>query len=306
MSVAAGMVRDLVGYGFSPPVLRWPGNAAVAVSLVVNFEEGAELSVEAGDAENERMGEVISVVPPGRRDIGMEQIFAYGLRAGLPRFLDAFDRAAMRATFWMCGRAVERAPALAREVVRRGHEAGCHGWLWRPNADYGSIDEERAAIRRATEAIERATGARPTGYFCRGSASPHTRRLLVEAGYAYDSNAFDDDLPYRCPETGMLVLPYALDSNDMKFFHPNGFVQPNDFSGYVASALDQLIAEGRRGCPRTLSIGFHLRICGRPARFRAVEAILADLRRRGSDVWIATRAEIAASSAEQLDGRGSL
>lgn len=294
------MSRDLVGYGFSPPILRWPGDAAVAVSLVINYEEGAELSVEAGDAENERMGEVISVVPPGRRDIGMEQIFAYGLRAGLPRFLDAFDRAGMRATFWMCGRAVERTPELAREVVRRGHEAGCHGWLWRPNADYGSLEEEREAIRRATDAIEHATGTRPTGYFCRGSASPYTRRLLREAGYSYDSNAFDDDLPYLCFETGLLVLPYALDSNDMKFFHPNGFVQPEDFSGYVASALDQLIYEGRRGPPRTLSIGFHLRICGRPARFRAVEAILADLHRRGRDVWVATRAEIAAVSAAQL------
>lgn len=200
----------------------------------------------------------------------------------------------------MCGRAVERTPHLAREVVRRGHEAGCHGWLWRPNADYGSIDEEREAIRRATDAIEQATGARPTGYFCRGSPSPHTRRLLRESGYTYDSNAFDDDLPYRCSETEMLVLPYALDSNDMKFFHPNGFVQPEDFSGYFASALDQLIEEGRRGKPSTLSIGFHLRNCGRPARFRAVEVILADLRKRRSDVWIATRADIAAASAEQL------
>ena len=250
------MSRDLVGYGFSPPVLRWPGDAAVAVSLVVNYEEGAELSVEAGDAENERMGEVISVVPPGRRDIGMEQIYAYGLRAGLPRFLDAFDRAGMRVTFWMCGRAVERTPALAQEVVRRGHEAGCHGWLWRPNADYGSIDAERDAIGRATDAIERATGARPTGYFCRGSPSPHTRQLLLEAGYTYDSNAFDDDLPYRCPETGMLVLPYSLDSNDMKFFHPNGFVQPQDFSSYVAAALDQLIEEGRRGVPARSASAF--------------------------------------------------
>ena len=296
------MTRDLVGYGFHPPRLRWPGDAKVAVSLVVNYEEGAELSVEAGDPENERMGEVISIVPPGRRDIGMEQIFAYGLRAGLPRFLDAFDRAGVRATFWMCGRAVERTPELAREVVRRGHEAGCHGWLWRPNADFTSIDEERDAIQRATDAILQATGTRPTGYFCRGSPSPHTRRLLRELGYAYDSNAFDDDLPYRCPDTGMIVLPYALDSNDMKFFHPNGFVQPEEFSGYVVAALDQLVEEGRRGTPSMLSIGFHLRICGRPARFRAVEAILRDLRQRGGDVWVATRAEIAASSARQLQG----
>ena len=294
------MKRDLVGYGLSPPRLRWPGDAKVAVSLVVNYEEGAELSIEAGDAENERVGEVLSVVPPGRRDLGMEGVFAYGLRAGLPRFLDAFDRAGVRATFWMCGRAVQRTPDLAREVVRRGHEPGCHGWLWRPNADYATAEKERAAIVLATDTIEQATGTRPTGYFCRGSASPHTRGLLRDLGYGYDSNALDDDLPYRCAETGMLVLPYALDSNDMKFFHPNGFVQPAEFSGYVAAALDQLIEEGRRGFPRMLNVGFHLRICGRPARFRAVEAILQDLRRRSSDVWVATRQGIAAVAERQL------
>lgn len=294
------MKRDLVGYGFSPPRLQWPGGAKVAVSLVVNYEEGAELSIEAGDAENERVGEMLSIMLPGRRDLGMEGIFAYGLRAGLPRFLDAFDRAEMRATFWMCGRAVQRTPDLAREVVRRGHEPGCHGWLWRPNADYDTAEEERAAIMLATDTIEQATGTRPTGYFCRGSASPHTRVLLREAGYGYDSNALDDDFPYRCAETGMLVLPYALDSNDAKFFQPNGFVQPAEFSDYVAAALDQLIEEGRRGIPRMLNVGFHLRICGRPARFRAVEAILQDLQRRGSDVWVATRQEIAAVAEGQL------
>lgn len=296
------MKRDLAGYGFSPPRLQWPGDAKVAVSLVVNYEEGAELSIEAGDAENERVGEMLSVMLPGRRDMGMEGIFAYGLRAGLPRFLDALDRAEMRATFWMCGRAVQRTPDLAREVVRRGHEPGCHGWLWRPNADYDTPEQERAAIVLATDTIEHATGTRPTGYFCRGSASPHTRVLLRELGYDYDSNALDDDIPYRCAETGMLVLPYALDSNDAKFFQPNGFVQPAEFSGYVAAALDQLIEEGRRGVPRMLNVGFHLRICGRPARFRAVEAILQDLQRRGSDVWVATRQEIAAVAEAQLTG----
>lgn len=296
------MRRDLVGYGFNPPRLQWPGDAKVAVSLVVNFEEGAEMSIEAGDPENERVGEVLSVVPPGRRDLGMEQVFAYGTRAGLPRFLDAFDRAGVRATFWMCGRAVQRSPGLAREIVRRGHEPGCHGWVWRPNADYATVEEERAAMQRATDAIEQETGVRPAGYFCRGSASPHTRALLRDLGYAYDSNALDDDLPYHCQETGMLVLPYALDSNDMKFFHPNGFVLPDAFAGYVAAALDQLIEEGRRGVPRLFSVGFHLRICGRPARFRAVEAILRDLERRGGDVWVATRQEIAVVAAAQLPG----
>ncbi len=290
------MQRDLIGYGLAPPPFAWPGGARVAVSLVVNNEEGAELSLEAGDGETERIGEVVSVVRPGRRDIGQEQIFAYGLRAGLLRFLDAFDRRGAKATFFMCGRAVARTPALAREVVRRGHEPACHGWLWRPHADYPDRESERADLLRAVSAIGDATGERPRGFFCRGSPSVHTRALLAELGFAYDSNAFDDDLPYwdlSVPGGPMLVLPYALDTNDMKFFHPNGFVQPRDFARYVDAALEQLLEEGGRGAPKLLNIGFHLRICGRPARFRAVEAILARLAEFGPAVWVARRMDIA-------------
>jgi peptidoglycan/xylan/chitin deacetylase (PgdA/CDA1 family) len=290
------MQRDLVGYGFAPPRLEWPGGAQLAVSLVVNYEEGAELSIEAGDGDTERIGEVISVVPPGRRDIGQEQIFAYGLRAGLPRFLDAFDRHGVRASFFMCGRAVARTPGLAREVARRGHEPACHGWRWRPNADHPDRASERADLLRATEAIEAATGIRPRGFFCRGSPTAHTRALLAELGYLYDSNAFDDDLPYwdtEVPGGPMLVLPYALDTNDMKFFHPNGFARAEEFAGYVDDALEQLLVEGAAGAPKLLNIGLHLRICGRPARFRAVEAILARLAALGQRVWVARRIDIA-------------
>jgi peptidoglycan/xylan/chitin deacetylase (PgdA/CDA1 family) len=285
------MRRDLVGYGFHPPRIAWPGGAKLAVSLVVNYEEGAEMAVEAGDAENERIGEVISVVPPGRRDLGQEGIFAYGLRAGLPRFLEAFDRHGVKASFFMCGRAVERTPELAAEVVRCGHEAANHGWVWRPHADFASEAEEEAALLRSAAAIEAATGERPVGFFCRGSASAWTRRLLAKHGYRYDSNAFDDDLPYW--ESGMLVLPYALDCNDMKFFHPNGFVLPDQFVAYAEAAMDQLIEEGARGVPKLLNIGLHLRICGRPARFRAVEGILRALKARGDAVWVARRRDIA-------------
>jgi peptidoglycan/xylan/chitin deacetylase (PgdA/CDA1 family) len=291
------MYRDLLGYGLHPPRIVWPGDARLAVSLVVNYEEGAEMAVEAGDPENERIGEVISVVPPGRRDFGQEGIFAYGLRAGLGRFLDAFDRFGVKASFFMCGRAVERTPSLARECVARGHEAANHGWVWRPHADFTSRAEEEAALLRATAAIEAATGARPVGFFCRGSQSPWTRELLCANGYLYDSNAFDDDLPYwdRSVAGGpMLVLPYALDCNDMKFFHPNGFVVPQQFVDYVEAALDTLIAEGERGVPKLLNIGLHLRICGRPARFAAVEGILRLLARRREKIWVARRCDIAA------------
>lgn len=291
------MRRDLIGYGLDPPRIAWPGGAKLAVSLVLNYEEGAEMAIEAGDAENERIGEVISVVPPGRRDIGQEGIFSYGTRAGLPRFLDAFDRHGVKVTVFMCGRAVERTPNLAAEFIRRGHEAANHGWLWRPHADFASRAEEEASLLRATAAIEAATGERPVGFFCRGSPSLWTRELLARHGYLYDSNAFDDDLPYwdRAVSGGpMLILPYALDCNDMKFFHPNGFVVPQHFVDYAEAAIEQLIEEGERGVPKLLNIGLHLRICGRPARFRAVEGILKVLAARGDKVWVARRRDIAA------------
>jgi len=265
--------RDLIGYGGTPPGIVWPNGARVAVSVVVNFEEGAELQVGDGDPRSERVGEIVSVVPEGVRDQGQEQLFAYGSRVGLWRFLDTLERTQTPATFYMCGRAVERSPHLAQAISAAGHEAACHGWVWRPHADYFDIEAERRDLDRATRAIEAATGQRPRGFFCRGSESAWTRSLLAEAGYLYTSNAFDDDLPYGDP-SGLTVLPYNLDTNDMKFFHPNGFVRAAEMVEYVRDAVDQLLLEAERGRSSTLSIGLHLRISGRPARFRAVTHIL--------------------------------
>lgn len=290
------MSRDLIGYGGQWPDFRWPNGARLAVSVVVNFEEGAEQQVGDGDPQSERMGEVMSVVPPGVRDMGQEQIFAYGTRAGLWRMLDALDHHALKATFLMCGRAVERAPGPAAEVTRRGHEAAAHGWLWRPHADYATEAEEARDLDRCIAAIEAATGQRPRGFFCRGSESIWTRGLLAARGFAWASNAFDDDLPYADPaHKGLLVLPYALDTNDMKFFHPNGFVRASEMVDYVEDALATLLAEAEAGRPRMLNIGYHLRICGRPARFPAFERVLARLAALGDCVWVARRSEIAAA-----------
>ena len=290
------MARDLIGYGGHWPDVRWPNGARLAVSVVVNFEEGAEQQSGDGDPQSERMGEVISVVPPGVRDMGQEQIFAYGTRAGLWRMLDALDRHALPATFLMCGRAVARVPGLAAEVTRRGHEAAAHGWLWRPHADYVTEAEEARDLDRCIAAIEAATGARPCGFFCRGSESIWTRGLLAARGFAWASNAFDDDLPYRDPaHPGLLVLPYALDSNDMKFFHPNGFVRAAEMVEYVEDALGTLLAEAQAGRPRLLNIGYHLRICGRPGRFPAFDRVLARLASLGDRVWVARRSDIAAA-----------
>lgn len=288
--------RDLRGYAGAWPDFAWPNGARLAVSVVLNFEEGAEDQVGDGDAASERVGEVLSVVEPGVRDMGQEQVFAYGMRAGLWRMLDALDSRAMPATLFMCGRAVERAPDLARAAVARGHEPAVHGWRWRPHAAYRSQAEEAADLDRCVAVIEAAAGIRPLGFFCRGSESAWTRALLRERGFLYASNAFDDDLPYWDREgTGapLLVLPYALDTNDMKFFHPNGFVRAREMVEYVGDALGTLLAEARRGRPRMLNIGFHLRIAGRPGRFGAFAGVLDLLAAHRGELWVARRADIA-------------
>jgi peptidoglycan/xylan/chitin deacetylase (PgdA/CDA1 family) len=289
--------RDLRGYGRNRPAIVWPNGARIAVSLVVNFEEGGELSIEQGDAETEQFGEVSSVQPAGVRDLVQEQVFDYGMRAGLWRFLDIFDFYGASATFMMCGRTVERVPDLARTVVEAGHEPAVHGWRWLPHSRYSDPEVERLDIVRTRDAIVAATGVQPVGFMSRGGQSPWTRGLLSELGFAYDSNALNDDLPYWDTLSSgrrMLVLPYGFDTNDMKFFHPNGFVQPEQFSNYVGAALDVLQGEASAGKSSMLSIGFHLRICGRPARFAAVQAILRDLRALGDRVWVAPRKDIAA------------
>jgi peptidoglycan/xylan/chitin deacetylase (PgdA/CDA1 family) len=286
------MTRDLIGYEGVWPDVTWPNGAKLAVSIVVNFEEGAEWQVGDGDPRSESIGEVASVVPAGVRDLGQEQIFGYGMRAGLWRILDGLDATHVPATFLACGRAVERVPGLAKAVTARGHEMAVHGWRWRPHADYLDAESEAADLDRAISIIRAASGEQPVGFFCRGSESPWTRDLLRGRGFLYTSNGFDDDLPYW-DKPPLLVVPYSLDSNDMKFFHPNGFVKARDMVEYVADALGVLEAEAARGLPRILNIGFHLRIVGRPGRYAAFRDIIGLLSARREHVWLARRADIA-------------
>jgi peptidoglycan/xylan/chitin deacetylase (PgdA/CDA1 family) len=285
------MTRDLIGYGGRWPDFAWPNGARLAVSVVINFEEGAEQQVLDGDPVSERIGEVVSVVPEGRPDPGQAQIFAYGTRAGAWRMAEALRARDMPATIFACGRAAERAaPVLA--MLAQGNEVASHGWLWRPHAEYDGPGPEGADLDRTAAAITAATGAPPVGFFCRGAESPWTRALLRDRGYLYTSNGFDDDLPYRDP-SGLVVVPYGLDANDMKFFHPNGFVRAAEMVDYVADALDVLGAEADRGLPRLMNIGFHLRIAGRPGRFKAFSGVLEELDRRRDRIWVATRAQVA-------------
>jgi peptidoglycan/xylan/chitin deacetylase (PgdA/CDA1 family) len=227
------------------------------------------------------------------RDLVQEQVFNYGMRVGLWRFLEAFSEHRMASTFMMCGRAVERVPDLARAVVDAGHEAAVHGWRWLPHSIYSDPRSERNDIEKTRATIASVTGARAVGFMCRGSQSPWTRELITELGFSYDSNALDDDLPYWSADGRLVILPYTFDTNDMKFFHPNGFVRPADFSDYVISALDTLLADAAAGRSSMLSIGLHLRITGRPARFTAVRLILDHIKKLGGDVWVARRSDIA-------------
>lgn len=282
--------RDFSGYAGAPPDPRWPGGARIALSFVVNFEEGAEFSVSEGDAVNEGVYEVDHRLDGP--DPCIESHFEYGARAGWWRVMDLLDAYGVKATVSACGRAVERSPALARDAIARGHEVAAHGWRWESHAEMAEADE-RKAIARAVAAITEATGQRPVGWHTRSAASPNTRRLLVEeGGFLYDGDAYNDDLPYFVGVAGRrhLVLPYAFDTNDMHYQHTQRF-RGADFADYVIAAFDWLAREGERA-PKMMSVGLHLRMIGRPGRIGALEAILRHVTRAGTG-WIAPRAALA-------------
>ncbi|ATX67529.1 polysaccharide deacetylase family protein [Roseinatronobacter bogoriensis] len=284
--------RDFAGYRGTPPAMRWPGGAGLAVSVVVNVEEGAELSLGAGDAQNEFIYEAVECVE-GTRDLCMESHFEYGPRAGWPRIRAALRDRSVPATLNACGRALEATPWIAEEAVLDGHEVAAHGWRWERHAHMDEASE-RQAISRTVETITRVAGTPPLGWHTRSATSLHTRDLLIEqGGFLYDSNAYNDDLPYLV-ETAAgphVVLPYAFDTNDMRFFNHGGFVFADDFARYCIAAFDRLLAESA-DAPRMLSIGLHTRIIGRPARISGLEQFL-DHATGQQGVWFATRAEIA-------------
>jgi peptidoglycan/xylan/chitin deacetylase (PgdA/CDA1 family) len=291
--------RDLAGYGPTPPRIRWPGDARLALSFVVNVEEGAELSLTSGDERNESVYEAREEVV-GHPDPCMETHFAYGSRAGIWRILDLFDAHGAKATFSACARAVAATPMLAEAPAARGHEVSAHGWRWERHA---GMDEatERAVIAAAVSTIAQAAGERPVGWHTRSASSVNTRRLLLEeGGFLYDSDAYDDDMPRSIarPDGGRhVILPYAFDTNDMRFAPGGGFVQAEDFSRYCISAIDWLLREGATA-PKMLSIGLHLRIIGRPARMAGLEAVLEHVGKTPG-IWVARRRDIAAHWLEQ-------
>ncbi|QCK87525.1 chitin deacetylase [Phreatobacter aquaticus] len=284
--------RDFRGYGANEPAIRWPNGARLAVSVVVNVEEGAELSVAAGDEANEFIYEAVERVE-GSRDLCMESHYEYGTRRGWPRIRKALADHGVKATLNSCGRALAYSPWLAREAVADGHEVSAHGWRWERQVGMEEA-RERQVIGRAVAAIAASAGTPPVGWHTRSATSVNTRRLLVEqGGFLYDSNAYNDDVPYLHHEAGrdLVILPYAFDTNDMRFQPGGGFIQAEDFARYCIATFDRLYAEGG-DAPRMMSIGLHLRIIGRPARIGGLEAFLAHAASKAG-VWFARRDEIA-------------
>lgn len=296
--------RDLRGYGAHPPDPRWPGNANVAVSFVVNYEEGGERSILHGDAESEVfLHEVPGGTPRKRmRDEQVESVYEYGSRAGFWRIMRLFHERRLNFTSYAVGMAVARYPEAAQAMVEQGHEIASHGWRW---IDYSRVPiaTERAHMKLAIAAIAQATGERPVGWYT-GRLSSNTRKLVIEeGGFLYDSDSYDDDLPYWVPASGAskgkkgakkshLVIPYTFDNNDMKFATLSGLSTGQDFYDYLKDAFDCLYDEGRRGAPKMMSVGLHCRLAGRPGRAQALARFL-DYIQAHDNVWICRRRDIA-------------
>ena len=286
------MERDFVGYGKNPPKVAWPGGARVAISFLVAYEEGSEYSLLDGDPHREPTGDVASPVPLDQRDLINESFFEYGSRVGVWRLLELFDRHQMKVSFFCSALALERNPEVAKEFILRGHEVAGHGYRWEESFKM-DMEAERQAIHKAVAALTNLTGQRPLGWQNRYAPSVNTRSLLVEeGGFLYDSNSYNDDLPYFTPVNGQrwLVLPYTFDVNDARAYRAGGFSH-QDFYETMKDNFDCLYEEGRT-TPKMMSVGLHCRISGRPGRSQALERFI-QYAQGFSDVWFARRVDIA-------------
>lgn len=286
--------RDLIGYGANRPQVTWPDGKKVAVSFVLNLEEGAELSLADGDSANEPMHEVKSAVT-NQPDLCRESHFEFGSRVGFWRVMDELDRCETKVTLNVCGRFAERCPDLLQHAVSRGHDLCGHGWLWQSPAGL-SEDNEQQLMLQTIQAIEAATGRRPVGWHCKSTATPNTARLAKRLGMEYHSDAYNDELPFwiDTSEGKFLTLPYQFDTNDMRFFgEAPAFVRAHDFSGYVIDSLDRLALEAKRTAQASMiTIGLHTRIIGRPGRIGGLCEVLRHVQ-SNPVFWVATRREIA-------------
>ena len=285
--------RDLIGYGPTPPDPKWPNSARLALNFVINVEEGSEPSVQDGEGYTE----VQHTEAFGRqqgfdgRDLAGEGMFEYGSRVGFWRLMRLFQERGLPLTIFGCALAIERNPLIAEAIRQSGFDVCSHGWRWIKHYEL-SEDEEREHIRKAVESLERTTGQRPRGWYCRYGPGLNTRRLVVEhGGFLYDSDYYGDELPFWKTVEGQphLVVPYSLTNNDGKYA---GWMGTSDeWFSFIRDAFDMLYEEGGAN-PKMMSVGLHPRLIGHPARAMGLKRLLDYVQER-DDVWITRRIDIA-------------
>jgi putative urate catabolism protein len=289
---SADYPRDLVGYGGQVPDAQWPNAAKVAVSFVINLEEGGENNVLHGDDASEAFLTEEPTSPlTGMRNVNVESQYEYGTRAGFWRLQRMFAERGLPVTVFGVAESLRRNPGLVAASQSAGWEIASHGLRW---IDYAqlSIDEERQHMAEAVRVHAEVCGQRPAGWYT-GRNSVNTRRLIAEhGGFAYGSDSFADDLPYWVDVDGIaqLIVPYTLDNNDGRYVNTYGF-QARSFSEYLERGLELLLEEGSAE-PKMMSVGLHLRISGRPGRAADLRRFL-DIVAARSDVWVARRIDIA-------------
>ena len=290
--------RDLVGYGRNTPQANWPGRARVAVQFVLNYEEGGENCVLHGDPGSEQfLSELFNPASYPERHLSMEGIYEYGSRVGVWRILREFERRGLPLTVFGVSMALQRNPEVTAAFKALGHEIACHGWRW---IHYQSVPEEieREHMRIGMEIIEQLTGERALGWYT-GRDSINTRRLVADyGGFLYDSDYYGDDLPMWTEvaksdgsSVPHLIVPYTLDTNDMRFALPQGFSHGDEFFEYLRDAFDVMYDEGEER-PAMMSVGMHCRLLGRPGRFRALQRILDHIEKHDR-VWVCRRVDVA-------------
>ncbi len=282
--------RDMIGYGATPPEANWPGGARLALSFVINYEEGGENSILHGDRASETfLSEIIGAKAYEARHMSMESMYEYGSRAGFWRLHRLFQRYKLPVTVYGIAMAMERNPDVVSAMLEADWEIASHGYRW---IDYQFVPEEteREHMAKAIEIHERLTGSKPLGWYT-GRDSPNTRNLVLEhEHFLYDSDSYADDLPYWHRHEGghHLVIPYTLDNNDMRFAAPQGFNSGEQFYTYLKDSFDTLYEE--RG--RMMNVGLHCRVVGKPGRAASLARFLEYVSTK-PNVWVARRSDIA-------------
>ncbi|MDT7935096.1 MAG: polysaccharide deacetylase family protein [Sphingomonadaceae bacterium] len=278
----------------TPERMDWPHGARLALSIVVNVEEGSEMTVARGDKGPEPVDELgISLKAP-IRNYGNESNYLYGIKAGAPRVVKLLRDYGVDASWTVAALSLENHPEIAAAIRELGHEAVSHGWRWVHQFKL-SEEDEREFIDKAVQSIAATCGERPVGWLSRYLHTPKTRRLLIEAGFEYHMDDYSGDIPFwdrqTLPGRPIVIMPYQLDTNDMKMWTDPAYT-PASWLDYATRCFDQLYREGAKGQPKMMSLGLHLRIIGRPGRIWALEAFLDHVRRHDG-VWVATRRDIA-------------